>query len=253
MTGASRQRNAGCVGNGPVFADCFDAHPFAHDLAERIIVARQSGAPDPAVIAKVQADLKGKGRDWDTGAGFRSMIDSVATSTPGLKAVRVRAAGEGRFVIEASASPWTFVGVVNELVGGDYGSVVGAVAFDDVIFGEPVRNEPGDKHAEDKLIGFARVRLNLLLSQQKPLPKKVQIFVSQSPCKKKCQPNLSQLKGEFPTIKTWVIYYKTLHQGTSGKQTKDSMDAINLRKLDGFHVFQFNEALALERRGVAVP
>jgi hypothetical protein len=214
---------------------------------------KKSDTPDPAVIAKVQTDLKGKGKDLDTGATFKSMIDSIATNTKGLKGIRVRPGGEGRFVIEASASPWTFVGVVNELVGGDYGSVVGAVAFDDVIFGEPVKNEPGDKHAEDKLIGFARVRLNLLRSQGKPLPQKVQIFVSQSPCKKKCTPNLSELKGDFPTIKTWVIYYKTLHQGTSGKHTKDSMEAIQLLKLDGFHVFQFNEALTMERRGMQVP
>ncbi len=205
-----------------------------------------------AIIAKVSVDLKGKGRDFESASGFSTVLDSVAKSHPGLKAIRVKQKKEGQFTIEASASPWTFVGVVNELANGDYGSVVGSVAFDNVLFGEPVKNK-GEAHAEDKIIGFVRVRLAYLIKQKKPLPLKVEVFVSQSPCKKKCMPNLIALKGDFPTVKTWVVYYKTIYQGTSGKHTKDSQESIDLLKQDGFHVFQFNEALEMEKKGIPVP
>ena len=209
-------------------------------------------AASKEIIAKVTADLKGRSRDFDSASGFSNVIDSVAKNHPGLKAIRVRQKQKGQFVIEASASPWTFVGVVNEMVNADYGNVVGSVAFDNIIFGNPVK---GNKrvHAEDKIIDLVRVRLAFLSKQKKPLPQKVEVFVSQSPCKDRCTPNLMTLKGDFPTVKTWVVYYKTEYQGTSGKHTKDSEEAIELLKLDGFHVFQFDEALTMEKKGIPVP
>jgi hypothetical protein len=178
------------------------------------------------------------------------MIDTVSKNHPALTALRVRRTDEGRYVIEASASPFTFVGVVNELVKTDYGSVLGTVAFDGVLFGDPAYNG-GGMHAEDKIIGFVRTRLQLLVKQKVPLPKKVEIYVSQSPCKNKCTPNLIALKNQHPAIDTWAVYYSYEYAGTSGKHAKDSEEALKLLSKAGFHVLQFDKALEMEKKGKA--
>jgi hypothetical protein len=206
------------------------------------------GTDSSAVIQAVKQDLNQRGRDLESADAFTSMIDQVSKSHPGLSAIRVRRSEEGTYVIEASASPFTFVGVVNEYVKTDYGSVVGTVAFDDVIFGEPAYNGHG-MHAEDKIIGFVRSRLNLLAKQKSTLPKKVEIYVSQSPCKTKCTPNLIGLKSSYPSVDSWAIYYSYEHLGTSGKHAKDSEEALRLLAKAGFHVLQFDKALELEKKG----
>jgi hypothetical protein len=205
--------------------------------------------PDPAeVIRRVKSDLKGRSQKLDSAAAFKAMIGAVAQSQAGLKSIRVRGAGEGSWNIEASASPYSLVGVVNEFVKTDYGSVVATVAIDDVVFGAPVKNK-GKEHAEDKIIGLVQSRLTFLAKSGKPSPSKIEIFVSQSPCKTKCAPNLGQLKGQYPQVKLWLIYYKTLYQGTSGKHSEDSQEAIELLQKSGFHVLQWNEALDMEKAG----
>ncbi|HEV7522928.1 MAG TPA: hypothetical protein VGP89_17640, partial [Candidatus Angelobacter sp.] len=96
-------------------------------------------------------------------------------------------------------------------------------------------------------------RLAYLKKSGGRLPDKVQVFVSQSPCKNKCTPNLMTLKGDFPTVKTWVVYWKHLYQGTSGDETKKSQEALQILAKDGFHVLQWDEALAMEKKGLPVP
>lgn len=205
-------------------------------------------ADSAAVIQSVKDDLINRNRDLDTASAFEGMIDAVSKAHPGLTALRVRRTDEGKYVIEASASPFTFVGVVNELVKTDYGSVLGTVAFDGALFGEPAYNG-GGMHAEDKIIGFVRMRLQLLIKQKAPLPKKVEIYVSQSPCKNRCTPNLISLKNQYPSIGSWSIYYSYEYVGTSGKQAKDSEEALKLLNKAGFHVLQFDKALEIEKKG----
>lgn len=203
-----------------------------------------------AIIQSVKEDLAHRSRDIDSANAFETMIDAVSKTHPGLTALRVRRVGEGQYAIEASASPFTFVGVVNELVKTDYGSVLGTVAFDSVLFGEPAYNG-GGMHAEDKIIGFVRTRLQLLIKQKASLPKTVEIYVSQSPCKNKCTPNLIALKNQYPSIETWAIYYSYEYVGTSGKHAKESEEALGLLDKAGFHVLQFDKALEMEKKGKA--
>jgi Domain of unknown function (DUF4157)/APOBEC-like N-terminal domain len=203
------------------------------------------------ILGKVEADLKARNHDLNSAAAFRDMIGTVA-QRPGLKAIRVREVSKGTYAIEASASPFKILQYVYELVKGDYGRVDGRIFFDDAPIGPEVKNEDG-KHAEDKLIGLARTRLAYLKKSGGRLPDKVQVFVSQSPCKNKCTPNLKALKGDFPTVKTWVVYWKHLYQGTSGDETKKSQEALQILAKDGFHVLQWDEALAMEKKGLPVP
>ncbi len=203
------------------------------------------------ILGKVEADLKARNHDLNSAAAFRDMIGTVA-QRPGLKAIRVREVSKGTYAIEASASPFKILQYVYELVKGDYGRVDGRIFFDDAPIGPEVKNEDG-KHAEDKLIGLARTRLAYLKKSGGRLPDKVQVFVSQSPCKNKCTPNLMALKGDFPTVKTWVVYWKHLYQGTSGDETKKSQEALQILAKDGFHVLQWDEALAMEKKGLPVP
>ncbi len=208
-------------------------------------------AVSPAeVIQKVKTAVTSRGRKLDSAAAFRTMIGQVADSQPGLKAIRVVAAGEGTWAIEASASPFTFIEFVHQFVRTDYGEVVGTVAFDNALYGDKVRNE-GDSHAEDKIIAMVRSYLNSLPADKHP--KKVEVFVSQSPCKRKCAPNLIALKKTYPSVETWVVYWKALYQGTSGNQSESSLQALALMKKQGLHVFQFDEALAMQRAGKPVP
>jgi hypothetical protein len=216
---------------------------------------KKEGAKDEnseAILAKAQENLKARNHNLDSAAAFRDVIGSVAQSTPGLKAIRVREVKKGEYAIEASASPFKILQYVYELVRTDYGRVDGKIFFDDAPIGPGVKNEDG-KHAEDKLIGFARTRLAYLKKSGGKLPDKVQVFVSQSPCKTRCTPNLMALKADFPTVKTWVVYWKHLFQATSGDETKKSQEALQILAKDGFHVFQWDEALAMEKKGIPVP
>jgi hypothetical protein len=205
------------------------------------------------IIAKVKADLASRSRDFDTVAGFKAMIELVAKGTPGLKAIRVRPGGKNEWKIEASASPFTLAGIVSTMDMSGYGSTWGTVAFDDVVYGDKVKNQRKKLHAEDKLIGFIRTHLNQLIRMKKPLPQKVEVFVTQSPCKERCTPNLMAVKAQYPTIPTWVVYYHTLHQSTSGINTKESQEAVDLLKQDGFHVFIWKDALDMQAAGLPVP
>ena len=216
---------------------------------------KKEGAKDEnseAILAKAQENLKARNHNLDSAAAFSEVIGSVAQSTPGLKSIRVREVKTGEYAIEASASPFKILQYVYELVRTDYGRVDGKIFFDDAPIGDGVKNEHG-KHAEDKLIGFARTRLAYLKKSGGKLPDKVQVFVSQSPCKTRCTPNLMALKADFPTVKTWVVYWKHLFQGTSGTETKNSQEALAILAKDGFHVFQWDKALAMEKKGIPVP
>jgi uncharacterized membrane protein len=71
----------------------------------------------------------------------------------------------------------------------------------------------------------------------------------QSPCKDKWQPGLSGLKSLYPEVKQWVVYYKEPYMGTNQKHAKDSQEAIELLKKDGFHVLEFDKALEMARQG----
>jgi hypothetical protein len=204
------------------------------------------------ILRSVQGDLKARSHDLNSTVAFRDMIGSVAQSHPGLKTIRVREVKKGEYAIEASASPFKVLQYVYELVKSDYGRVDGRVLFDDAPIAPEVKNEDG-KHAEDKLIQQARTRMATLKRSGNPLPEKVQFFVSQSPCKTRCKDNLIALKADFPTVKTWVVYWKFLYQGTSGDETKKSQEALQILAKDGFHVFQWDEALAMEKKGIAVP
>jgi hypothetical protein len=228
----------------------------AKALFARLFGKKDKKPEDPssaAVIAAVQGDLKQRSTKFDSGGSFRSIIDSVAQSHPGLKTIRVRKQKEGDYAIEASASPFTFVGVVHDFVKTDYGQVVASVAFDNAIIGPVVKNKSRKEHAEDKIIAQVETRLAYLQSSGKPFPTRVEVFVSQSPCKTKCTPNLIGLKGRYPMIPIWVIYFKIEFQGTSGKHTEDSFEALDLLEKSGFHVFRWSEALEMERQGKPVP
>lgn len=217
------------------------------------LLGKKDGKDDKVssnVIQQVQQHLKNKSRDLDSAASFKNIVNEIASITPGLTAIRVRRVNEGSYVIEASASPYTFVGVVNNMVKSDYGYVVGTVAFDGQLFGQPAYNGEGH-HAEDKIIGFIRTQFQYLQRRGAPLPNKVEIYVSQSPCKNRCTPNLIQLKNQFPAINSWTVYYSYEYAGTSGKHAKDSMEARELLKKDGFHVLQFDQALEMEKKGKA--
>src|SRR6185312_9125491 len=85
------------------------------------------------------------------------------------------------------------------------------------------------------------------------LPQKVEVFVSQSPCKNRCTPALSELKSEYPEIRQWIVYYKELYMGSDQKHAKESQEAVELLKQGGFHVFEFDKALAMARQGKPVP
>jgi hypothetical protein len=136
-----------------------------------------AGMPPSCTIAA--PGVHGAGVTGTQGIGVSTpAAAAVAQSQAGLKSIRVRAAGEGSWNIEASASPTPW-----------------------------------------------------------------------SPCKTKCAPNLGQLKGQYPQVKLWLIYYKTLYQGTSGKHSEDSQEAIELLQKSGFHVLQWNEALDMEKAG----
>jgi hypothetical protein len=49
------------------------------------------------------------------------------------------------------------------------------------------------------------------------------------------------------------VYFSFEHAGTSGKHAKESMEARELLKREGFHVFQFDEALEMEMKGKPLP
>ncbi len=146
-----------------------------------------------ATIQALQEDLKNRNRDINSAEEFKNMVGSVADSHPGLSAIRVRKTEEGQYVIEASASPFTFIGFVGEYVRTDYGSVVGTVAFDGVLFGEPAYSG-GGMHAEDKIIGFVNTRLMLLTKQHAQLPQKVEVYVS---CKVRAKTKCSRLQFDW--------------------------------------------------------
>ena len=209
--------------------------------------------PSTQVIAAVKKDLDAKAHKVNSASSFRSMIDSLASrhGPDGLSAIRVRKVNDGELVIEGAASPFTFLSQVRRLVTSDDGYTSAAVAFDDQIFGRPVNNDRRKAHAEEKIV--AMVRNALRLKKPGQFPSKVEVFVTQSPCRNRCAPALSDLKAAFPEVKQWIVYYTEPYMGSNQKHAEDSQEAIEMLRTDGFHVLEFNAAIEMSRQGKASP
>ena len=120
----------------------------------------------------------------------------------------------------------------------DYGAVTSVVAIDDVPKAH-FRNRNG-RHAEQGVVGFVERAVALHIRRTGGPPNKVEVLVSQSPCLHRCQPELTRLRAAYPSTQ-FFLYYKTLHQSTSGEETADSMQAINNLMSGGWLVFIWNE------------
>ncbi len=205
----------------------------------------KGGAPSIDPIAQVKRSLAQRSKELNSPDEFRAMVKTMASTTPGLTGIYVTEQDEGHYAIEASASPKTFVGNVRGI--GNISHVVARFAFDDkIVLGDQVYNTSHSDHAEEKINGQIRKLLNDDRKAARPLPKQIEIFVSQSPCLKTCQPALSELKSDFPEVRTWKLYYEMLYGGRSGKHFKSSQEAVDLMKQEGFVVMQWKEAKDLE-------
>jgi hypothetical protein len=101
----------------------------------------------------------------------------------------------------------------------DYGSVNATVSIDGTPYAS-LRNQRG-KHAEGKVISLVRETLRRLHW----VPRTVEVLVSQSPCRHQCVPDLKGFRREYPNT-TFALYYKTLHQSTSGEESEESKQAL---------------------------
>lgn len=113
----------------------------------------------------------------------------------------------------------------------DYGSVIALLSIDGKTRTH-LWNGRG-KHAEGKVIDLVRETISRLHE----VPRTVEILVSQSPCRHKCKPELNDLRREYPNTR-FSLYYETLHQSTSGKQTEESQEALRemASRRGGWHV-----------------
>jgi hypothetical protein len=210
----------------------------------------KGGAPSIDPIAQVKRSLAQRSKELKGADEFRAMIKTIAAQTPGLTGIYVTKQAEGRYAIEASASPKTFVDFVNQFVTDDMSSVAARFAFDDqVVLDEPVWNNYHAEHAEKKIDLQIRKLLNEARAAARPLPKKIEIYVSQSPCKDKCNIVLTKLKDAYPEVTSWSVYYNLVYIGKDANHYEGSLKSIELLKTKGFHVMQFDEALAMEEKG----
>ena len=193
------------------------------------------------VMPLVKGDVAGASEQMSAG-GITSLFDQVmgARGAQGLKSLEMRVETEYTAAIVGSASPETILGyvIVNNIPLPDYGAVTAVVAIDDVARGD-FKNRDG-KHAEAGVIGFVQRAIAIHVERAGADPKKVEVLVSQSPCLHKCQPELNLLRRSYPKT-AFLLYYKTLHQSTSGSETEDSLKAINKLRRGGWRVFIWNE------------
>jgi hypothetical protein len=115
--------------------------------------------------------------------------------------------------------------------------------------GNAIYNEGGGRaHAEEKLENLFDNLVGGYVQEHPGRPlSKVEIFVSQSPCKDRCTPKLIKLKAKYKSVRTWVIYYRIPYAPTV-KEGRKSLEAMKLLEKKGFHVFQFDAAIQMERR-----
>jgi hypothetical protein len=193
------------------------------------------------VMPLVKGDVAGGSEQTSAGA-IGSLFDQVmgARGAQGLKSLEMRVETEYTAAIVGSASPETILGyvIVNNIPLPDYGAVTAVVSIDDVPRGD-FKNRDG-RHAEAGVIGFTQRAIALHVQKAGVDPKKVEVLVSQSPCLHTCQPALNVLRSMYPKT-SFILYYKTLHQSTSGSETEDSMKAINRLRRGGWRVFIWNE------------
>lgn len=193
------------------------------------------------VMVDVKADVAAAPEQVDSGTLSALFDREIASRGPqGLQSIELRGQSDLIGVIAASASPETILGyvVANNIPLPDYGAVTAVVALDNVAKGD-FRNRDG-RHAEAGVVGFVRQTIALQVTKTGNAPRLVEVLVSQSPCLHRCQPELNTLRGEYPNT-SFTLYYKTLHQGTSGAETEDSLTAINRLRRGGWRVFIWNE------------
>jgi hypothetical protein len=193
------------------------------------------------VMVDVKADVAAAPEQVDSGT-LSSLFDRemAARGPQGLQSIELRGQSDLIGIIAASASPETILGyvVANNIPLPDYGAVTAVVALDNVAKGD-FRNRDG-RHAEAGVVGFVRQTIAVQVARTGTPPRSVEVLVSQSPCLHQCQPELNVLRREYPKT-SFALYYKTLHQGTSGTQTEDSLTAINRLRRGGWRVFVWNE------------
>ena len=198
--------------------------------------ASAAGTPLPAgqLLALVLADLRASGATQANGrlAAERARIE-VRYGAQGLRRIQV---------LRDPRSPDPVVRVDTtagrELEGRrinsrvrlpDYGSVTAMVTVDGVGL-LPLRNLRGE-HAEERILAHLRNYLGRMAAP----PRQVELLVSQSPCRHVCAPQLGALRAQYPGAQ-FHLYYRTLHQSTSGSETEESMGALDDLQAAGWTV-----------------
>jgi hypothetical protein len=115
----------------------------------------------------------------------------------------------------------------------DYGAVTAIVSIDGVPFNHPnLRNIPGGPHAEQRIVQLLEVQIPRMI----PVPRSVEMLISQSPCLHRCTVSITGLRTSFPNT-NFSIYYKTLHASTSGVSAEESMIAEQRIAAAGVHIY----------------
>jgi len=190
------------------------------------------------LLSRVLADLR-KSRASASKGTLRAAVAELEQryQSLGLRKIRIdHAPGVAPAIAITSESTAQIEGylAINNVPLPDYGAVTATVSIDSAPYVH-VWNGEG-KDAEERIIPILLTKLK----QMRQPPTTVELLVSQSPCREKCTPLLKKLKAAYPTT-SFSLYYKTTHQSTGGKQTSDSIAALNALKRAGWNIAIWNK------------
>jgi Domain of unknown function (DUF4157) len=171
-------------------------------------------------------------------------------STQGLKSIRLIRTKGGDYTFGISASPEDRIFLVRALLRHSRSKqVFSIVQINGFYLEQRVYKNPGDGvHSEDVLIpDFPNILDRFKKQHPNQIPTKVEITIKYSPCKDRCTPNIILLKGRYPGIKSWAVYYVELYGKPGTKEEAKSVEAM--RELQGadIAITRYDDTTSSER------
>jgi hypothetical protein len=168
----------------------------------------------------------------------------------GLKFVGLMREGEGVYSIGVGASAVDRILRVKALMQFDNPyEVFALVQINGFYFDQRKYENPGGGvHAEDVLIpDFPSILSRYNKAYPNKPATKVEITIKYSPCRRQCTPNIIALKGQYPNITSWSVYYVELYGKPGSAEEARSVEAMRLLQGADIAVTRYDDVTSSER------
>ena len=233
---------------------------MAKKLFAKVFGKEEDGKEDTeksrAVKEEAKKTLQAHRGNFASFEELASLFDNVYSQyqPQGLKFIGLIREGDGQYSVGVGASAVDRIARVKALLQFENPKEVFAlVQINEFYMDVRQYKNPGrGVHAEDVLVpDFPQILARYAEKYKDKPAEKVEITIKYSPCKEKCTPNIIALKGAYPSIKSWTVYYVELYGQVGSAEFDRSVEAMRELQDADIGVTRYDDVTSSEkaRRG----